>query len=259
MKEGDKFLRKVMGHPLTKGVAGIAQLDKVVEHYDTPILRILGGYVANFHYLNTEPAHYRRFVILKIRNDGSKAATGCWAHISIEEEGMNEIPLHWSDCDYKVRRNSMETIIVPPCITRELDVAFSVYGHYFPGEYGEAVSTDTDFIPLIQASTKGTIDPHVISTGTLFISSEDRTREYRNLQSQLEPMKFGAWIASHLVLANPTESSEHYLSGGEPPRRYNSTIRVTCNEGQYDETPITLLVTPNPMGLEFDWRTMPRA
>jgi len=259
MKEGDRFIRKVMGHPVTKILAGPLQMEKVVEHFDTPILRILGGYVADFHYLYTEPPHYRRFIILRIRNDGRKAATGCWAHISIEETHLNEIPLHWSDCDYRVRRNSTETITIPPGITRELDVAFSVYGHYLPGEYETVVSTDTNFIHMSQISTRGTMDPHLISTGIRSIDFEANiTREHDSFQNELEPMKVGAWIASHLVLANPIENSEHHLSGGEPPRRYNSTIRVTCNEGQSDDTSIVLIVTPSPRGLNFDWRITPR-
>jgi len=249
-----------MGNPIVKALAGIAQVDRMAEHYDTPILKILDGYVANFHYENTNPPHYRRFIVLRIQNDSDKAATGCWATITVPELQLKEIPLHWVDCEYTVLRNSMKSITIPPHITRELDVAFSVYGKYLPGEYQLVLGTGTNaIITKSYEPTRGTIDPNLMPTGSRFVEFDSDIEDDKVIRDKLEPMRFGSWIASHLVLANPKEDTEYHLAGNEPPKRYNSTIRVTCNEGHSVEAPMVLLVTPNPEGLDYDWRVTPRS
>ncbi len=152
----------------------------------------------------------------------------------------------------------METITIPPGITRELDIAFSTYGDYQPGEYEPVRTTGTTtFVKISPSSTKGTFDPNIISTGSRYINN-DIGEDEPSLEIRRDPTLIGTWIALHMVLANPTYDSELYLVGTEPPKRYNSIIRVTCNEGQSDETNMILLVTPTPSGLNFDWRITPR-
>lgn len=245
-KELDRFVRKIASHPISKAIAGFLQQEKIIEHYgETPIIKILDGYVADFHYLNSDPPHYRRFVILRIMNDGPKAATGCWASISIDSLHLKEVPLHWADAPYTILRNSMETITIPPTITRELDIAFSVYRDYPPNHAvvrnsGNSISTTSWVSPSI-SPTKGTYDPRIISTGSdggvLHTANQDF---HLPSTEKLE----GAWIASHLVIAYPREKNEHYLPPNDPPRRYNARVRFTCNEGQTAEIDMVLIIPP---------------
>lgn len=263
MDRVDRFARKVMSNPVAKAIAGVAQVEALVEHFDTPILVAKEGYAADFNYQNAFPPHIRRFVILRVSNEGSKSATECWASITIEELNLNDIPLHWADCSYEVYRNSMDTITIQPGVTRDLDVAFSVYGSFIPivdnvkqsGEIVKSTRTIADHRYSVD-TMKGTMDVRLIPTGSKLI--EDQQFGLSDTTFRLNSEKHGAWLASHLVLARPEERSEHYLSGDEVSIRYNSIIKITCSEGVIIEVPIVILVTNEPSGLNFDSRGLPR-
>ena len=88
-----RVIRKPMGNPIVKAVTERVAGSKFVEHYDTPVLKIQKTYVDNFHYLGTDPLHYRRFVIATIRNDGPYSATDCWGQITLDEIGEDNAPV----------------------------------------------------------------------------------------------------------------------------------------------------------------------
>jgi len=260
-REGDRWTRRRMGNPVTKAIIERVAGEKFVEYYEEPYLTIEGGYVADFQYIGTNPVHHRRFVIIKVTNEGLHSAEDCWAHINIPELGLEKIPLHWADESYDIRRNSMDMITIPPGVSRDLDVAFSVYGEEY--DEGKTVSTRDNSVsvtvsvnPSVETLvtgygstiSRGTYDPRLATTGA---------RLYEEIPKQPDPKLKGSWLASHLVLAIPIENSEHYLPPDSPPKRYDCTIEVICGNGKGDETSITIMSSIEPSGLMFDYRITP--
>lgn len=260
----DRVIRRAMGNPISKGIVGKLVGDKVVDHYDTPVLSIERGYVDDFYYLNSIPPHYRRFIIVKVRNIGPYEATNCWGTITVEELGLKEVPLHWADESYEIRRDSMIPINIPPGISRDLDIAFSVYGSEYSGGshpltttlYSSSSSTKiskSEKTPSITSydlvRPRGTFTPEVART--------DSNQQFQVTEREPEPPMEGAWLASHLVIAYPSYDSEHYLPPQSPPRRYHGEIKVICGNGTGDRCPIVIISAVEPSNLLFDWRVTP--
>jgi hypothetical protein len=246
---------EIIGEPLIKFV-GKKVLEKLFERIaklrNVPYLKMNEGYVANFYYRDSNPPYYRRFILMKVHNSGKMVATGCYATITLEGSGNKEIPLHWVDQPYTVLRDSMLPIDIPPGRTRELDVAFSVYGSYFPFEVllidnrkmTGATSTRA-YQYKTEEPTKITADPRYVN-----ISSEP-------VSNKKEPWLEGAWLATHLILSEPKIESEDYLIPNDPPKRYNTVIKVTSNEGVTCKRKIVIISSFLPSGLTYDWRITP--
>lgn len=256
----DRYARRAMGNPVVKAISERIVGSKVVEHYESPHLKIEEIYADDFYYFRTDPPHYRRFVIGKVRNKGKMTATNCWVRISIDELGLTEIPLHWSDESYDIRRISMDMIDLPPDVSRDLDIAFSVLGSEFikiPSVCTTGtvtVSEGTAITDYSQTqSARGTLNPEVVGS--------DSNKLIRTVvemsEGKVEPPLDGAWLASHLVIANPIVGSEHYLSPIEPVKRYRGKLEVICGNGEGDSLDMVLLVYPNPTKLDYDFRFVP--
>lgn len=241
------------------------------RRYEEPNLVIKGGYVDDFEYFGTDPIHHRRFVIVNVINEGSRSATDCCAQITIPSLGLDKIPLHWADESYEMRRNSMDRITIPPRVPRDLDVAFSVYGQ----EYDEGKTPRTSGRPAIitggststsnktKTSTETKITSHGVARGTydptLLRGTYDPrptptgARLFEEISKTFDPKLKGSWLASHLVLANPKEKSEHYLPPNSPQIRYDCEIEVICGNGRGESRSIILISSINPSELEFQW------
>ena len=98
----DRWTRRRMGNPIIKAIIERVAGEKFVEHYEEPYLTIEGGYVEDFQYIGTDPIHHRRFILVKVTNDGLRSAVDCWAQITIPELGLEKIPLHWADESYEM-------------------------------------------------------------------------------------------------------------------------------------------------------------
>ena len=265
MEETDRWTRRRMGNPIIKAVIEKVAGEKFVEYYEEPYLTIEGGYVEDFRYIGSEPSHHRRFILVKVTNDGLRSAVDCWAQITIPELGLENVPLHWADESYEIKRNSMDMITIPPRVSRDLDVAFSVYGE----EYDKGISLMTGDAVIVtgkiigpstwKSSTTtqtrpststlgGTYDPRFVPTGA---------RQVGDFHKESDPKLKGSWLASHLVIANPRENSDHYLPPDFPPKRYDCELQVICGNGKGDETSITIISSIEPSGLIFDWRKTP--
>jgi hypothetical protein len=264
----DRYARRAMGNPVVKGITERIAGSKVVEHYESPHPKIIQIYTDNFYYFRTDPPHYRRFVIGKVRNKGKRTATNCWARISIDELGLAEIPLHWADESYNIRRNSMDMIELPPDVSRDLDIAFSVLGSEFEkipsvsitGTVtgttitGSEETSITDYGLTTQpSSTRGTFSPEVVGSD----SNKLKRTLVESKERKVEPPLNGAWLASHLVIANPMVRSEHYLPPIEPVKRYRGKFEVICGNGEGNSLDMVLLVYSDPTKLDYDFRYVP--
>jgi len=268
----DEFERKKLGIVLTRLAERSGELE-----YEGPNLVIKGGYVSDFKYFGTDPIHHRRFVIVNVINEGSRSATNCCAQITIPSLGLDKTPLHWADESYEIRRNSMDRITIPPGVPRDLDVAFSVYGEEYDGgkmarTSGEpeiitkttstSLGTITGMITIPSTETpitshgltipKGTYDPRPRGTFNPEVASTG-ARLSEEIPKTFDPKLKGSWLASHLVLANPIENSEHYLPPDSPQKRYDCEIEVICGNGGGESRSMMLISSINPSELDFQW------
>jgi hypothetical protein len=174
-----------------------------------------------FRYPNN---HYRKFIILTIRNSGEEEALSCHARLFSNDTPQNEYPLHWAVTPYTTSRDHSEAIDILPKETRDLDIAFSVGGTYTVN-IGESTTYTITTIQPSTRPTSGTVDPRFIvhGTGASPIISDDNTRIMR-----FEGPRSGAWIALPLALSMPELVDQARLE----PGRYEAKIRIYPINGE---------------------------
>jgi hypothetical protein len=198
-----------------------------------PELKIECCYSYIFRYPNN---HYRKFIILTVRNIDKEEALACHARLFSNDTPQKEYPLHWAVTPYTTSRDHAEAIDILPHETRDLDVAFSI-GRTYPST---STREDTSVLVTTETSesyqTAGTVDPRFIVHGTgarPFVWRSDDTY----FGDRIEGPKSGAWIALPIALTMPEIAGQARLE----PSKYDVEVEIFTINGQGDKCKLTIV------------------
>jgi len=184
--------------------------EKIIGHVNRPHLVISGINEQNFRPF--QRGSYSRFIIAEITNIGGKTAENCLAHMLIDGT-EEEFKLHWCGESWEYRRDSTIKIDLEPTESRDLDIAFSICGHFTTPPQSEGTSVTLP--PIYPDSSSG--------------------RE-------------GAWVATTFVTENYGPDSPAYL----PPGRHKVEIRIILSEGSGFVINFDIISAEDPSELTID-------